>query len=212
MGVEQDGGQRRSIDAEYLVVGNLAGQFGVKSMDAFKYKYFVAPELQFLAALLALARLEIVARQLNFLATHERVHLLIEQRQVEGVKVFEVVVAILVLGGLLAVEEVVVEGNADRVNAVDSQLYGESLARRCLTATAGTGYEHHLDTLLMGYLVGYLGYLLLLQGFAELDEGIGMTVLNSAIKVANCAHAQQVLPAMVLLEDFKHLVLTHEGS
>ena len=46
MGIQQDGGQCRGIDTEYLVVGNILGQLGIQGMDALYHQNLVTMHLQ----------------------------------------------------------------------------------------------------------------------------------------------------------------------
>ena len=138
-------------------------------MDALYHQHLVALELQLLSAHLTLACLEIISRQFHLLSPEERIQLLVEQGDIECMQMFEVIVAAFVSGGVLAVKEVVVEGNADRLEAIDGQLHGDPLAGSGLSAAGGSGYQHHLNPWPAGYLVGNLGNLLLLQRLAELD-------------------------------------------
>ena len=77
-------------------------------------------------------------------------------------QMLEVVVAAFVAWCLVAVEEVVVERDADGFQAVDCQLYAETLAGRSLATAAGSGNEHQFDAFAFGDVIGNLCYLLLL--------------------------------------------------
>ena len=156
-------------------------------MDAFDHQYLIALQLQLLAAGLTLACLEIVAWQLHFLATQQGIHLVVEQRDIEGVQVLEVIVAIGITRCEVTVEEIVVEGDADRIDAIDGQLYGESLAGGGLATAGGACYQHYLDAAAAGYLVGNLADLLLLQGLADLYESRGIALDNGFVQVADGA-------------------------
>ena len=82
----------------------------------------------------------------------------------------EVVVALLVEWRLLAIQEIVVERDADGLDAVYGELYAETLAGSRLAAARRSGDEHQFDALALGYLVGYLADLLLLKGLAYLNQ------------------------------------------
>ena len=60
---------------------------------------------------------------------------------------------------------------------------------------------------LVGYLVGYLRYLFFLQGLRHVDEVGGVAAVYSFVEVSHGAYAHDVLPAVMLLEYLKHLVL-----
>ena len=62
----------------------------------------------------------------------------------------------------------------------------------------------------MGNLVSDLCDLLLLQGFANLYKLVRIAFGDGFVQVANSAQAHNVLPAVLFLKDFEHLVLTDE--
>ena len=132
-------------------------------MDAFHYEHLVVVECKFLATLHAFASREVIARQLYLFTLEQRIQLLVEEREVQGVQMFEVVVTFLVERCLLTVEEVVVEGDADGLDAIGDELDAESFAGGGLTRRRRTGNQYQTDTLALGYLIGNLGNLLLLK-------------------------------------------------
>ena len=74
-----------------------------------------------------------------------------------------VVVALGVEGRLVAVNKIVVERDGHRAYATGKQLYAKTFARSGLARRRGASNEHHLHALAVGYLFGYVRYLLLLQ-------------------------------------------------
>ena len=88
-------------------------------------------------------------------------------------------------------------------------MHGQTLAGCGLATRRRTGDEYQFDAFAVGYLVGNTRNLLLLQGLTNLDEVRAEALVDTFVQVANGAHAQDVLPAVVLLEDAKHLVLHH---
>ena len=137
----------------------------------------------------------------------EGVHLFVEQRNVQSVQVFEVIVTTLIARRLVTIKEIVVERDADGLQTIHGQLHGEAFTGRGLTTAAGTCYKYHLDGLPRGNLIGYLGYFLLLQGLTKLNELVATSFDNGIIQVTNSTHTQNSLPTMMLLEDLEHLVL-----
>ena len=97
-------------------------------MDALNHQYGIVVETQLFATHLRCTCGEVVARQLHLLATEEGCELFVQQRQVQGVQILEVVVALLVAWRLVTIEEIVVERDGHRFDAVDSQLHTESFA------------------------------------------------------------------------------------
>ena len=122
-------------------------------------------------------------------------------------QMLEVVVALLVEWRLVAIQEIVVERDADGLDAVYGELYAEALTGSRLTTARRSGDKHQLDTLALGYLVGYLADLLLLKGLAYLNQLWCIAFTDNLIQVADGAQSQNVLPLVVLLEDAEHLIL-----
>ena len=211
MGVQQDGGQCRGIDTEYLIIGNILGQFRIQGMDTLYHQYLITLHLQTLPTAYTLTSREVIAGQFHLLASEQGIHLFIKQRNVQGMEMLEIIVSLFVTRGLVTVQEVIVERDADRLDAVDGQLHAEAFAGRGLATAAGACYEHHLNTLPTCYLIGYLGNLLLLQGLANLNKTVGIAFGDGIIQVANRSHTKNRLPAMVLLEDLEHLILSDKS-
>ena len=104
-------------------------------MNAFYHEHISGSHAHLLTAWHAATFNEVVLGQLHFLAVEELHELLVEQRQVEGVQRFEVVIAVLVLRSKLAVDEVVVERHGHGAYAVAKELDAQSLARCGLART-----------------------------------------------------------------------------
>ena len=164
MVIEQDGCQRRDIDTELLRFGDLRGELRVQGVDALDDENVVGLHAQLLAALLAASRLEVIFRQLYLLATEERVELVVDELEIEGIDALVVIFALVVLGRVLTVDKIVVERNLQRFDAVGQQVYAQTLAGGGLSGGRRTGEEHEFHVLAAGNLVGDLGELLLLQG------------------------------------------------
>ena len=207
MVVEQDGGQRRGIDTEYLVLRHLRHQLGVQRMDTLYHEDLVVVQTKAASAHLALTQLEVVTWKLYLLAVEQGVHLLVEQVEVQCVEVLEVIVAIGLARRVFAIDEIVVERDGNGLDAVRGQLYGQALTGCRLTAAGRSGDEHHADALSESNVLGNFGNFLLLQGLADLNELRGVALLYALVQVANGSQANDVLPLMVLLEDGEHLVL-----
>ena len=107
--VEKDGGQRRGVHAEDLVLLHFRRQLGVQGVDTFHDEHFVVLQPELASAHSTLSCGEVIGRQLYLVASEQCVQLLVEQRQVQGVQVFVVEVAILVARCELTVHEIVVE-------------------------------------------------------------------------------------------------------
>ena len=151
--------------------------------------------------------MEIVARQFHFLTPEECIELLVNKIDVERMQTFVVEVAILVAWRTVAVDEIVVKRDGNGTDFIDGELHGESFACGCLAARRRSGDEHHAYFRPFGYHVGNARDLLLLKGLTYVDDMAGIAFLNGCIELANRTYSKNILPAMVLLEDFEHLVL-----
>ena len=207
VGVEQDGRQRRGIDAIFLVVGYLSRQQRIQRVNALQHEHLMLIELQPLSALFAPTRMEIIVGQLHLLTAEEGGELVVEQLQVQRIDALVVELALLIPGRELAVHKIVVQRNLHGLDAVGEQLDGEPFAGGRLSTRRRAGDQHHLHPLPGGNLVGNLSDALLLQGFAHVDDVVHLPRLHGGVELAHGAESQDVLPAMVLLEDFEHLVL-----
>ena len=96
-------------------------------MDTFEHEEGVPVDAEAVPAFLALPCLEVVARQFDFFARQEGLELLGEEREVERLDVFVVIVAVGGVGCLVAVDEVIVEGDGDGFESAGHELHGEAL-------------------------------------------------------------------------------------
>ena len=96
-------------------------------MDTFYHQHFIVVQCQFLTTHHTLSCGEVVTGQLHLLAIEEFGQLLVEEWQVQGMQMLEVIFALLVEWCLFTIEEIVIEGDANGLDAVDSQLDTESL-------------------------------------------------------------------------------------
>ena len=135
MVVEENGGECRCVHPIFEFFGYLRRQFGIEGVDAFYHEHIASTHAHLLTARYAATLDEVVLGQLHFLAVEQLHELLVEQRQVEGVQRFEVVIAVLVLRSQFAVDEVVVERHGHGAYAVAKELYAQSLARCSLART-----------------------------------------------------------------------------
>ncbi len=208
--VEHDGGEGGGVHTVYLRVVYLGDERGVQGVYALDDKHLVGLQTQLLAAHLGLTSHEVVAWQLHLLAFDEVGEVLVEELEVERIERLEVVLAVLILGRRLAVEEVVVEGDANGPHAVGDELHGESLARRGLAAGGRTGDEHYLYVMARLDVVSHAHELLVLQGLEDVYHVVGMAGEDGFVQVAHGAYAHLLLPVVILLEHLEHLVLLDE--
>ena len=69
MVVDEHGCEGGGIHAVFPVLGNLGCEHRVECVNTFHHEYLVVLKSQFLSALLALARLEVISWQLHFLSS-----------------------------------------------------------------------------------------------------------------------------------------------
>jgi len=120
--------QRRDVDTEDPFGGDARHQARIQAVDALNQQHLVGTQLDH-APPLALACDKVVAGQLDLLAGHQRSQLLVEKRQVQCLQHLEVVVALLVARGQLAIYEVVVQLDRDRPHTIGKQLHGQPLRK-----------------------------------------------------------------------------------
>ena len=78
-------------------------------MDAFYHQHLIFVQCQLLTTHHALSCWEIVTRQFHLLAIEELIQLLVEEWQIQGMQMLEVIFALLVEWCLFAIKEIVVE-------------------------------------------------------------------------------------------------------
>ncbi len=130
--VDGEGGERRDEHPELHFVGYLGGEFRVQSVYALDEQYASLLEAHAVAAVFAMAGLEIVGGQLHLFAGENAGKIGVELLEIQCVKRFVVVVAVLVERSGVAVHEIIVERNHLRLQQVGHQLYGQTLGGRRL--------------------------------------------------------------------------------
>ena len=117
---------------DFFIARQHVGQGIVQSVEAFDDDGLAFLQDDRLFVEIAMARDEVEAGQMDFLALVEVVDLLVEEGHVDGPQRFEVIAAVGVLRRIFAVIEVVVQGNADGPQAIDAELRRQALAERRL--------------------------------------------------------------------------------
>ena len=123
MAIEQYRSESRSVYTEYLFVRYLRSQFRVQGMYSLNHKNIILTHLKFLAALLALTRLEVILRQLHFFSGKEVIQLLVKQRYVQSIKALIVIFSLIILRRFLSVNEIIIKRNRYRLYTICKQLY-----------------------------------------------------------------------------------------
>ena len=206
--VQKNRGQRRSIYSEYLLLRDVSRQFRVQCMNALYHQHIVIVHLQLVAALFTLSALEIILRQFYLLTTEEGVELLVDQIEIQGIDALIIIFARSILRRFLPIYEIIIERNLERFQSVYGKLYAQTLARSGLARRRRTCQQHQFHALAAGNLLSNLGNLLLLQRLADIDDVGRMIGIYRLVKIAYSPDAQDTLPAMMLLEYLKHLVLS----
>ena len=97
-------------------------------LDALEDEDGVVTDLEHVATEDASAGGEVERGQLDLVAAEEALEVAVEVGEVDGVEGLKVVGAVVVAGGVLAVDVVVVEGDAQRVEQVGDELHLEAFA------------------------------------------------------------------------------------
>ena len=187
--IQQNRGEGRSINAEDLFIRNIRSKFWIQGMNTLYHQYFVTLQLQFFSTPLALAFLKVIARQLYLLASEQCRKLLVKQRQIQGMQVLKIVIALIIFWRLLAVEEIIIQRDTHRMDTIHSQLHTKTLTGGGFTRRRRTGYQHQFNTLALSYLIGYISNLLFLQCLAYLYKLRRMTIDNRFVQITNGAQS-----------------------
>ena len=99
-------------------------------------------------------------------STDELVELSVEQVKIQCAEIFEIVIAVAVLGGLFTVMEIIIHCNHHGIQAQNLELDCNSLGRSCLSAARRACNKHELDPSPSCIdPVRYCGILPLMKGF-----------------------------------------------
>ena len=204
--------QTRDVDAELAAARDAGCQLRVETVYSLHDYDRLGAELERLLVPLARAGDEVVARHLDTLAVDKAFEVVVEQLQVYGFERLVIVFAVLILGRMLAVDEVVVERYDHGVEPEYAQLYAQTLREGSLAAGRGARYEHHpraARLVCLRYAVGEVGYLLLVECLRHLDQIAGVAAQDFGVEAADGGYAHYPHPHLVLVEDIEHLVQMH---
>ena len=137
--VDRYGGESRHIHTELLVFGNTLCKLRIQSVNTLNEQNVVRSEFQFIALIHTSPGGEVVSGHLDFLTGNKAVEVGIELLQVEGIERLIVIFAIGVLGSILSVHKVVVEGYLLGHEEVGEQLNAQTQCRGGLSARRRTG-------------------------------------------------------------------------
>ena len=211
MVVKGRAGQGGDEDAKLGRLGDLIRQHGIQGMDAFKQQHTAFLELQFLAVVFALARDEVVFRHLDLLTSQQGNQVTLQGGMVHGVEVVEIIFAVRQLGCILAVDEIVVRGERDGLQAAGLQLDADTAAEGGLATAARPCDEHQAHGVLaMIAAVDFFGNLydfLLLQGLCHLHQFPRHPVFAGMVDVADRTQAHDIVPLQAFRKHLKGLGL-----
>ena len=202
--------EARDVDAELLLFGNRGGQPRVEPVDPLDDEDRPLVERQRGVVPRAASGDEVVARDIDAFALHQAAQVVVEQFEVDGFERLVVVVAVLVLRGLLAIDEVVVERDQHGAQSEHAQVDAQPFGRGGLAARRGSRDEHHAGPareVRLGDGVGYFGEFPLVEGLGQLDHAAGVAREDLRIDVADGRDTHDAHPRLVFAEDAEHLVL-----
>ena len=163
MVVNIDGCEGGDVDLVGQLFGYIRKDARIEGVEPFDHQHGVFLQFEFIAAEDTLTLVKIIGRQADLLAVHQIVHLLAEERQIDGIDILEVILSVLVFGRIHAVDEIVIHREHFGTDTVDQQLDLETFGESGLTGRRSTGDKDDLRPFL-GNGIGYLGDLLLVQG------------------------------------------------
>ena len=131
---------------------------------------------------------------------------LVEQVHVERAQRLEVHLAVLIARRQVAIDEVVVQCQRERVATVRQQLHGEPLRERRLARRGRAGHEHDADAIAGGDdLRGYLGDARFVQRLGDERNLLEPPLLDGIVQRAGVADAELVEPLPRFLEHLEQL-------
>ncbi len=194
-------GQGRDVDLVLLLARDAVGQAVVQPVYTFYYQDLIAGQAQPPALLGSRPGLEIVHRQEDLLPGGQAQELLVEELHVQGLQALEIGLAVRPPRGILAVEEIIVQGDGHRDHAQNCQLDGQLLGKSGLPRTGGPGHQDRLHPPAFVDAIGDLGDFLVVQSLGRLDEGLDAPGLIDAVDGPHRGDPQGAAPALVFLID-----------
>ena len=181
-------------------------------MNTFDEEHFAFAQLEALAVVLTFARGEVELRNLDFLALQQRFEVALHGDVIYRLDVLEVITAVGELRCVLAIDEIVVGREGDRLQTARHKLDGETFAERGLARTGRTGDEYQADrafgVVVAGIdVLGNLYNLLFLQGLAHLYQFGGVAVEACLIDGTHILQAHDDVPTDILGKDLEGLGL-----
>ena len=138
--------QSRHIDAELLVVRNKLREFGIEAVQTFKQQHIIFLKAQRVATELAFAGLEVVSRHFHLFSFKESLHIVVEEFEVHGVEILEIVFSVFVEWSICTVHEIIVERNHLRTQELGHEVGAKTLGGSGLTARRRSCNQHDART------------------------------------------------------------------
>ena len=208
--IHRYGGEAGDVDAELLAIGNAWREARIEAVDTLDDQDRPLAESERLLVPLPFSGDEVVARNLDLLARNEATEVVVEEREVDRFEGFVVILALFVPRGLLALHEVVVEGDEYGVEAQHAELHGQPLRGGGLSARRGARDQHQPHIVaFVGLLdrVGDVGKFALVERLAHLDHRAGLACGSATIDRSDGREAHHLNPRLILVEDGRHLLL-----
>ena len=140
--------QRLQVKTELLLIGHRLSHGRVQTMQAIDENDVAGMKLHRSWFTCSLARLEVVARDAHFFTGDQAGEVLINQRQVQCLGRFEIIIAEFILGVLFQVIEVVIHVERHQVKADPFQMLADLDSGSGLAGGRRTGDDDHTDLVL----------------------------------------------------------------
>ena len=110
MVIDIDGGQCRHEDLKCQVLIHIRKDARIEGMQTFNHQHGVLLKFQFASFEDTLTDGEVISGQDYFLTVQQLMHLLAEERQINGVHILKIVLTVRILRGIHTVDEIVIHG------------------------------------------------------------------------------------------------------
>jgi len=147
------------------------------------------------------AQKKVEARKLDLVPRQKPLEMRVEELQVQGIDVFEVVPPLFVPGGALPVHEVFVQRKGHGVEPRKLQLHPKPSGGRGLSRRRGSRHTHQAHGLTPDDLLGDQGQTPGVKGLGNHDDIHGLILRHLLVEARHGAHVQDIEPFAVLPED-----------
>ena len=142
---------------------------------------------------------EVVARQHHLFAGDQLIQVLIEQRQVERADALEVGIAEFIERGLVAVDEVVIHADGDRLQTQRTEADGEALGSGGLAGRGGPGDQHQAHGgEICRHRIADLLQLAVVHIFRDQDQLVGLAGADGVVQLVYGGKTLHLQPGVAL--------------